>query len=203
MYCSKCGARVSGSACGNCGTPVTPADYCGGFWGLVGETPPVSAGDGSRQYRPASEMPGDVGRDDPPARTGRSALNLPALWAGAAALVLLVLLLLTAGRLRQALAQTDALEAQYTAAERSLTEALNQREAEVDRLEAEVDRLRQTLEQSGADADPEQEPSEAGEAGPLLPRSGIQFPFAFAYGYGRDTTSFEDAFQSEGGGGRP
>lgn len=41
MYCKKCGYKLmSGKrVCGNCGEPVDSAEYCGGFWGLVGEVP--------------------------------------------------------------------------------------------------------------------------------------------------------------------
>lgn len=39
MYCRKCGYRlVSGEkTCQNCGEPAAFAEYCGGFWGLVGK----------------------------------------------------------------------------------------------------------------------------------------------------------------------
>lgn len=39
MYCRKCGYRlVSGEKiCQNCGESAVSAEYCGGFWGLVGK----------------------------------------------------------------------------------------------------------------------------------------------------------------------
>lgn len=40
MYCQKCGCRVkrTDEKCPNCGSVVS-LEYCGGFWGLVGEEP--------------------------------------------------------------------------------------------------------------------------------------------------------------------
>ena len=42
MFCNKCGAKISPGAnrCEFCGTPAEFAEYCGGFWGLVGQTSP-------------------------------------------------------------------------------------------------------------------------------------------------------------------
>lgn len=39
MFCSKCGYKLKSgeTTCSNCGTPVSNAEVCGGFWGLVGE----------------------------------------------------------------------------------------------------------------------------------------------------------------------
>ena len=39
MFCSKCGSRLDGDAatCRQCGAAADAAEYCGGFWGLVGE----------------------------------------------------------------------------------------------------------------------------------------------------------------------
>lgn len=39
MYCKKCGCRLNkgNSKCPDCGVKVTEIEYCGGFWGLVGE----------------------------------------------------------------------------------------------------------------------------------------------------------------------
>lgn len=41
MYCSKCGCKVESSQknCPNCGALADGIEYCGGFWGLVGEEP--------------------------------------------------------------------------------------------------------------------------------------------------------------------
>ena len=43
MFCGKCGAKISpeNSRCESCGAPAEYAEYCGGFWGLVGQTPPT------------------------------------------------------------------------------------------------------------------------------------------------------------------
>lgn len=37
MFCSKCGVKISQGSkkCQNCGAPLPPDEYCGGFWGLV------------------------------------------------------------------------------------------------------------------------------------------------------------------------
>lgn len=39
MYCKKCGykLRTGENVCKNCGEPAGSAEYCGGFWGIVGE----------------------------------------------------------------------------------------------------------------------------------------------------------------------
>lgn len=39
MYCKKCGCRINygEQRCSDCGTEVGVIEYCGGFWGLVGE----------------------------------------------------------------------------------------------------------------------------------------------------------------------
>lgn len=39
MYCKNCGKRIiTGKVkCDNCGDSVENAEYCGGFWGLIGE----------------------------------------------------------------------------------------------------------------------------------------------------------------------
>lgn len=39
MYCGKCGCKIRNGEvkCSNCGADVTEIEYCGGFWGLVGE----------------------------------------------------------------------------------------------------------------------------------------------------------------------
>jgi Sec-independent protein translocase protein TatA/RNA polymerase subunit RPABC4/transcription elongation factor Spt4 len=44
MYCKKCGCRLSSSAkvCPECGCEAT-TEYCGGFWGIVGENSKVPA----------------------------------------------------------------------------------------------------------------------------------------------------------------
>lgn len=41
MFCKKCGMRCDSSleTCANCGHPIGGDEYCGGFWGLVGEKP--------------------------------------------------------------------------------------------------------------------------------------------------------------------
>ena len=40
MFCNKCGHKLTNtSACPNCGAPTGYAEYCGGFWGLVGDPP--------------------------------------------------------------------------------------------------------------------------------------------------------------------
>lgn len=45
MYCMQCGRALEQSAakCPECGAAADPRGYCGGFWGLVGETPPRAA----------------------------------------------------------------------------------------------------------------------------------------------------------------
>lgn len=45
MFCKKCGMKCDSSreTCVNCGYPIAGDEYCGGFWGLVGEKPPVAA----------------------------------------------------------------------------------------------------------------------------------------------------------------
>lgn len=39
MYCVKCGCKINPGEkrCPDCGLEVTETEYCGGFWGLVGE----------------------------------------------------------------------------------------------------------------------------------------------------------------------
>lgn len=39
MYCLKCGKKISlgEEQCSECGTKISGNEYCGGFWGLVGE----------------------------------------------------------------------------------------------------------------------------------------------------------------------
>lgn len=39
MYCQKCGCKINMEErrCSDCGTDVKGNEYCGGFWGLVGE----------------------------------------------------------------------------------------------------------------------------------------------------------------------
>lgn len=39
MYCKKCGCKVEigEKKCSNCGANVQDIEYCGGFWGLVGD----------------------------------------------------------------------------------------------------------------------------------------------------------------------
>ena len=41
MFCSKCGAKIQDGStqCRQCGTPAEYAEYCGGFWNLVGQSP--------------------------------------------------------------------------------------------------------------------------------------------------------------------
>lgn len=39
MYCKKCGCKIKSEEkyCSDCGAEVGNIEYCGGFWGLVGE----------------------------------------------------------------------------------------------------------------------------------------------------------------------
>lgn len=42
MYCSKCGCKIHAgeNVCSNCRTALKDIEYCGGFWGLVGQNIP-------------------------------------------------------------------------------------------------------------------------------------------------------------------
>ena len=42
MYCAKCGCKIQAgeNVCSNCRAVLNNAEYCGGFWGLVGQNIP-------------------------------------------------------------------------------------------------------------------------------------------------------------------
>lgn len=53
MFCKKCGRKIrSGEKkCPSCGTSSNQAEYCGGFWGLVGEEPKQPRQDAAPEMR--------------------------------------------------------------------------------------------------------------------------------------------------------
>ena len=62
MYCRKCGYKIQkrNGRCPQCGEPVETAEYCGGFWGLVGEEKKEPAAAFSH------EMSGEVTEEETP-----------------------------------------------------------------------------------------------------------------------------------------
>ena len=89
MFCNKCGQKLATKAkvCSNCGAPSKRAEYCGGFWGLVGEKPPVAPAPVSRRETAA------------PVQTGRAASvkkrKRPVIWYVICSVLLVLCLLQT------------------------------------------------------------------------------------------------------------
>ena len=121
MFCSKCGCKLpnEATACKNCGAPANLAEYCGGFWNLVGEKPPVPAAPISEEKVPA---PAPVAEEKKPTPAPVAPINTPTekakrkkpiFWYILSALLLLLLLVQTI-RVAHFSSQLEKSQAAYT-----------------------------------------------------------------------------------------
>lgn len=102
MFCSKCGCKLPNEAttCKNCGSSAELAEYCGGFWNLVGEKPPVPAAPISEERQ---TVPAPVAEEKKPAPVPvvintpneKPQRKKPIFWYILSALLLLLLLVQT------------------------------------------------------------------------------------------------------------
>lgn len=68
MFCRRCGLKIEGSAsrCRRCGEPVSTAEYCGGFWGILNQQ---QRQDDRRPGRPLSESNQKTANREEPTRS--------------------------------------------------------------------------------------------------------------------------------------
>lgn len=121
MFCKKCGMKCDSShaACANCGYPTGEEEYCGGFWGLVGEKPPVPA-----VRKPVETVDADVAACSTK-KVKKQKLNPVFLAAG---IILLGAAVIETGLLVKNTKQLKSVTAKYEELEQKYTDLLEEQE---------------------------------------------------------------------------
>ncbi len=92
MFCNNCGSKLTkeDKICRVCGTPADQNETCGGFWGLVGQVPPIPV-EPEPQPQPGPQ-PQPQPKENPGSKGKRSMLFWYLLPAALALLALLLLI---------------------------------------------------------------------------------------------------------------
>lgn len=159
MFCRKCGIKLNAGekTCRNCGASVELAEYCGGFWGLVGEEKKTDVTVPSAQKETPVREPV---KEKPPVKETAVAVPTPktrktnsaggkkkaALWQ-LISLVLLILLLLQMGKANRCSLAAEKIQTQYE----SLKVLCETIEKQNEALNEKIDALFRDMEQLAVD----------------------------------------------------